>query len=85
MDISMSLDLNLHILEMCLVKMPLLACLFKRKQGQCYKLPTIGDKIVETLYSNRVTSEKKESTPLPSIQCRGVRCFLLVTRTAAQH
>ena len=53
MDISMSLDLNLHILEMCLVKMPLLACLFKRKQGQCYKLPTIGVKTVETLYSNR--------------------------------
>ena len=27
---------------------------------------TIGDKLVETLYSNRVTSHKKETTPLHS-------------------
>ena len=54
----MSLDLNLHILEMCLVKMPLLACLFKRKQSQCYKLPTIGDKTLhEKTDLNRFATE----------------------------
>ena len=56
---------------------------------------TIGDKLVETLYSNRVTSENKinytpplhskETTPLPSIQSWSVCCFLQVAPTAAQH
>ena len=36
---------------------------------------TIGDKIVETLYSNRVTS----------VQSWGVCCFLKVARTSAQQ
>ena len=84
MDISMSLDVHLHILLKCLIKMPLLAF---SNGSKCYKLPTIGDKIVETLYSNRVTSAKKRihSPPLPSIQSRGVCCFLLVAQTGAQH
>ena len=41
------------------------------------------------MHSNRVTSEKKPihppSPPLPSIQSRGVCCFLLVARTEKQH
>ena len=38
----------------------------------------IGDKIVETLYLNRVTSENKRirTLPVPSIQSWGVCCFL---------
>ena len=49
---------------------------------------TNGDKIVETLYSNGLTSESKRiHTPssLPPIQSWGVCCFLQVTRIAAQH
>ena len=47
----------------------------------------IGDKIVEILYSNRLNSQTKQSTPfpLPSIQSWGVYCFLKVARTVAQH
>ena len=37
---------------------------------------TIGDKIVETLYSNRVTFGKKESTPLPPPHCSKLGCLL---------
>ena len=50
--------------------------------------PTIADKIVETLYSNRVTSENKTiHTPLlfPPFKVASVCCFLKVARTAAQH
>ena len=47
------------------------------------QLHTIGDKIVETLYSNRVTSENP--SPVPSIQSWDVSCFLKVARTVAQH
>ena len=36
----------------------------------------IGDKIVETLYSNRVTSETYESTPLPCPLHSKLGCFL---------
>ena len=47
----------------------------------------ICDKIVEILYSNRSTSQTKQSTPLslPSIQSWGVYCFLKVAQTVAQH
>ena len=39
------------------------------------------------MHSNRVTSEEKpiHPPPLPSIQSRGVCCFLLVARTEKQH
>ena len=48
---------------------------------------TIGNKIVETLYSNRVTfGNKRIHTPSPSpVQSWGVCCFLKVARSAAQH
>ena len=47
---------------------------------------TIGNKIVETMYSNRVTSENQKSTPLrPPLNVGGVCCFLQVARIAAQH
>ena len=39
-------------------------------------IATIGDKIVETLYSNRVTSETQESTPLPCPLHSKLGCFL---------
>ena len=50
---------------------------------------TIGDKIVEAVYVNRVTSKNKKKNPhpslLPSIQWWGVCCSLKVARTVAQH
>ena len=49
----------------------------------------IGNKIVETLYSNRVTSENirihAHPSHVPSIQSWGVCCFLRVAWTMAQH
>ena len=51
-------------------------------------LATIGDNTVETLYSNRVTSENiriHTPSPVPSIQSWDVSCFLKVARTVAQH
>ena len=48
----------------------------------------ISDKIVETLASNRGNFGEKNdlhSSLLPSIQSRGVCCFLLVARTPGQH
>ena len=39
-------------------------------------IATIGEKIVETLYSNRVTSETYESTPLPCPLHSKLGCFL---------
>ena len=48
----------------------------RNSHSNCKCCATIGDKIVETLYSNRVTSERKiiyPPHPLPSIQSwRGV-------------
>ena len=47
---------------------------------------TIGDKSVETLFLNRVGEQKySHPSPVPSIQSRGVCCFLWVGRTRAQH
>ena len=46
---------------------------------------TIGDKLVDTLYSNRVTSENKRNYTPPSIQSWSVCCFLQVAPTAAQN
>ena len=52
-----------------------------------YGKASISDKIVETFYSNRVTSENKRMHTLPpyTIQSSGVCCFLYVAWTAAQH
>ena len=53
-----------------------------------FAIQTIGDKIVQTLYSSRVTSENiriHTPSPLPSIQSWDVSCFLKVARTVAQH
>ena len=51
--------------------------------------PTIGDKIVETLYSSRTKQESQQKnphpSPVPSIQSWGVCCFLQVARTSALH
>ena len=41
--------------------------------------PTISDKIVETLYSNRVTEQNNpHPSPIPSIQNWGVQLFFSV-------
>ena len=48
----------------------------------CSKLckeTTIGNKIVETLYSNRVTTEDKKSTPLPHPVHSKLGCLLFST------
>ena len=57
------------------------------RQRSSFVRPTIGDKIVETLYSNRVTQEKKESASLPCPLHSKLGCFrfLQVARTSAQH
>ena len=58
------------------------------RQRSSFVRPTIGDKIVETLYSNRVTQENtrvRALSPVPSIQSWGVCCVLFVARTSAQH
>ena len=52
------------------------------KESEFYSLPfrqavaTIGDKIVETLYSNRVPLEKKELAPLPCPLHSKLGCLL---------
>ena len=58
----------------------------KRHHQTHFHTKAIGDKIVETLYSNRVTSENKRIHTLPQLppfKVRVVCCFLYVAQTAA--
>ena len=51
----------------------------RHHQTHFHTKATIGDEIVETLYSNRVTSENKRihtPPPLPPFKVRVVCCFL---------
>ena len=60
----------------------------RHHQTHFHTKATIGDKIVETLYSNRETSENKRihTPPLSSpFKVWVVCCFLSVALTVAQH
>ena len=71
----------------------------RKKKNTCVRYPTltifittvtlngttIGGKLVETLYSNRVTSENKRNYTPPLHSKLGCLLFLQVARTSAQH